>query len=295
MPLTPSRLAFAAALGAAVFLVTWAYFDLAEGGPIIGALLAASLASAAILFEPILSRWRRGSLRSGTEQPGMPTIGDLEEFLPGSTAGEIHLAPTGYAFGDTTVQDIVLLTLAAKAIGAKRVFEIGSFRGRTSLNLARNLDPDARIFALDLDEREAAEMGLRNRLLAGSGIEVELPAEDPTGECIESGAVEEELRRKVTQLRGNSLRFDFSPYRGNVDFVFVDGGHTYEVVASDTANALEMVRPGGVVAWHDCDHNWPGVIRYLNELSKTRRLYRYGDTSLVFYQRQDVLLVSRSC
>ena len=267
--------------------MTWAYFDLAEGGPIAGALLAASLASAAILFEPLLSHWRRGSLRSSAGEPRMPTIGDLEEFLPGATSGEVHLAPTGYAFGDTTVQDIVLLVLVAKAIGAKRVFEIGSFRGRTSLNLARNLAPDARIFALDLDEGEAREMGLRNRLLAGSGIEVDLPDEDPTGACIEGGAVEEKLRQKVTQLRGNSLRFDFAPYRGSIDFVFVDGGHTYEVVASDTANALEMVRPGGVVAWHDCDHNWPGVIRHLNELSKTRRLYRYGGTSLIFYRHED--------
>jgi predicted O-methyltransferase YrrM len=56
---------------------------------------------------------------------------------------------------------------------------------------------------------------------------------------------------KIHQLVGDSLTFDFSPYFNKVDLVFVDGGHRYEVVSSDTANALRMVRPGGVVVWHD--------------------------------------------
>jgi hypothetical protein len=33
--------------------------------------------------------------------------------------------------------------------------------------------------------------------------------------------------------------------------VFIDGGHSRDVVASDTSRALELVRPGGLVIWHD--------------------------------------------
>jgi len=33
--------------------------------------------------------------------------------------------------------------------------------------------------------------------------------------------------------------------------VFVDAGHTYRYVKSDTEKALKMLRPGGVILWHD--------------------------------------------
>lgn len=42
-----------------------------------------------------------------------------------------------------------------------------------------------------------------------------------------------------------------SPY----DFAFIDGSHWYEYVSKDWANVKSMVRPGGIVAFHDItDH-----------------------------------------
>jgi hypothetical protein len=32
-------------------------------------------------------------------------------------------------------------------------------------------------------------------------------------------------QNKVVQLRGDSAAFDFSPFVGTVDFVFIDGAH----------------------------------------------------------------------
>ena len=60
-----------------------------------------------------------------------------------------------------------------------------------------------------------------------------------------------DVEKKIEQLLGNSLNFDFSPYFGKMDIVFIDGAHHYEAVKSDTANALKMVRPGGFIIWHD--------------------------------------------
>lgn len=40
---------------------------------------------------------------------------------------------------------------------------------------------------------------------------------------------------------------DLSP----CDAVFIDGDHSRKGVMNDTALALELVRPGGIVIWHD--------------------------------------------
>jgi len=37
------------------------------------------------------------------------------------------------------------------------------------------------------------------------------------------------------------------------DLVFVDADHEADRVAFDTALALQMLKPGGVIAWHDWD------------------------------------------
>jgi predicted O-methyltransferase YrrM len=38
-----------------------------------------------------------------------------------------------------------------------------------------------------------------------------------------------------------------------VDFLFIDGGHDYETVASDFEMYSPLVRPGGIIALHDID------------------------------------------
>ena len=40
---------------------------------------------------------------------------------------------------------------------------------------------------------------------------------------------------------------------GGFDLAFIDGLHTYEQALKDTLNALNALKPGGVVALHDCN------------------------------------------
>ncbi|HSG98734.1 MAG TPA: class I SAM-dependent methyltransferase, partial [candidate division Zixibacteria bacterium] len=56
---------------------------------------------------------------------------------------------------------------------------------------------------------------------------------------------------KITQLYGNSQTYDFSEFYAAMDLVFIDGAHHYDAVVNDTNNALKMIRPGGVIVWHD--------------------------------------------
>jgi predicted O-methyltransferase YrrM len=53
--------------------------------------------------------------------------------------------------------------------------------------------------------------------------------------------------------------------KSNLDFVFIDASHEYEDVKSDIAVWLPKVRPGGIVAGHDFDGTFPGVVRAVTE------------------------------
>ena len=67
----------------------------------------------------------------------------------------------------------------------------------------------------------------------------------------------------------------------SADFVFIDGGHTYELVKRDTENALSIIAKGGMIVWDDYWWFCPGVVSYLNELSRRLFLRRIDGTNLV--------------
>ena len=95
------------------------------------------------------------------------------------------------------------------------------------------------------------------------------------------------MEHKVEQLFGDSKELDTTPWAGQCDLVFVDGSHAYSYVMSDSAKALDLVRPGGLVLWHDYAgplHS-PGVYRALNELAQRLPIVRIAGTSLAAYRR----------
>jgi predicted O-methyltransferase YrrM len=49
--------------------------------------------------------------------------------------------------------------------------------------------------------------------------------------------------------------------------VYVDSNHDAAAVRRDTELALQLVRPGGYIAWHDYGHNgWPDVMPTLDDM-----------------------------
>ncbi len=57
--------------------------------------------------------------------------------------------------------------------------------------------------------------------------------------------------------------------------MFIDGGHSKEVVASDTRKAFELIRPDGIVVWDDYSTSWPEVSEALTTiLDNTERMDR---------------------
>jgi predicted O-methyltransferase YrrM len=163
------------------------------------------------------------------------------------------------------------------------IFEIGTFDGRTTLNLAANSRPDARIYTLDLLPAEMHRTALP--LEAGEQLFIDKPA---------SGTrfAGTDVAPKITQLFGDSAAYDFRLFSGKVDLMFVDGSHAYEYVRRDSATAMSLLRKGGIILWHDYVPEgftpWPGVRRALHELHLSEPAFRnmrhIAGTSLVFLQ-----------
>ena len=57
---------------------------------------------------------------------------------------------------------------------------------------------------------------------------------------------------KITQLYGDSRKFDYAGLNKKFDVIFIDGDHHYEAVRSDTANVLKhLANENTIVVWHD--------------------------------------------
>lgn len=63
---------------------------------------------------------------------------------------------------------------------------------------------------------------------------------------------EKGLGHRVCQIYCDSRAWDTTAYPSDFfDSALIDGGHSAEVVVSDTRKALSVLRPGGLILWHD--------------------------------------------
>jgi predicted O-methyltransferase YrrM len=190
-----------------------------------------------------------------TKLPRVDLSAVVREFKP-----DLKILEPASTNGNATIQELLSLNFIVAACSPKVVFEIGTFDGRTTLNLAANSPADARLFTLDLPAAD-----LKNTKFAIEEYD-RLYVEKPQSGARFQGRPE---AGKITQLFGDSATFDFSPYFNSVDFVFVDGSHAYEYARNDSHVALKLLRnKKGMIVWHDYGHVcWPGVVRALDEFA----------------------------
>jgi predicted O-methyltransferase YrrM len=198
----------------------------------------------------------------------------LHDIFPGINEQSVCLQhtvePKALPFGEAYV-----LASVASYLRPARVFEIGTFTGGGTLIMATQAGPECSIFTLDMPP------GDDNLVLQGL-------AEDPPEQ--DSQRIGERFRdtqyeRQITQLFGDSATFDYAPYRGNVDLVFVDGSHSYSYVKSDTHKALEMLSGTGTIIWDDCSLQYPGVVRALQGFNRRIPIFRVPSTRFAIYTR----------
>jgi predicted O-methyltransferase YrrM len=193
---------------------------------------------------------RRFGHRDG-DAPRLPTI-EVDQLTAATTS--VALPEPIANDGNVSLLELLVLARLVRELQPRRVFEIGTFDGRTTLALAMNAPDEAQIYTLDLPADTTTALAIERSERAF--------VDKPT-----SGArfIGTDCARKITQLFGDSATFDFSSYRA--ELVFVDASHAYEYVLNDSAKALAMLGDApGVIVWHDYSE-WSGVTRALDELA----------------------------
>lgn len=135
----------------------------------------------------------------------------------------------------------------------KNVLEIGTFRGGTLFVFARLSRSDATLISLDLPN---SRFGVFSRRIQEPLFRT-FTRGDQRLVLLRENSQAEETRSKVAMALKDPL-----------DFLFIDGDHSYEGVKSDFQMYSPFVRKGGMVALHDIvslrsDY---GVTRFWNEI-----------------------------
>lgn len=194
----------------------------------------------------------------------------LSELFPGIEKTEVLIPATQFYRPPNMVLPLPdLLTIAALChhVAPRRIFEIGTYKGSCTLLMAMHTPDDARLWTLDLDEE-----GVRRE---GPWFEV---GADYKGHPVAA---------KIEQLRAYSHEFDYTPFAGQMDLVFVDANHAYPHVKADTEKAFLLARSGGIIIWDD--YVWGdypecvGVARHLNELAQEKQIYHIANTRLALH------------
>lgn len=214
--------------------------------------------------------WRVNLYRLPASALKLPEI-PLSELLPKVDSICVNLQYALHRVGSLPLEELVILTILVRHFQPKRIVEIGTSEGRTTINLALNAPPDAEIITLDLPPELTGE----HRKHSGPNYK-QMNIDEP-GVLFRNHPV----ASKIKMVLADSTKFDWTPYERSVDFVFIDGAHDYESVRKDTENALRIIRPGGIIVWHDYGV-WKGVTRCLDELRKQFPVVLLKDTTLAY-------------
>ena len=179
------------------------------------------------------------------------------EVIPGFRETEIRLTHCPLGSWSAPMGDLFVLLKAVVGFKAKRILEIGSYRGDTARSIAENIPDDARVCAVDIDPRHGA--AYRNT-----------PWE-----------------RKIDRRTAAISRDLFKPSE-KFDLIFIDANHEFEPVIHDTEVAFELVAERGVIIWHDYRDTgyFTGLGRVseaLKHFTKTHAIVSISGTSMAMW------------
>lgn len=135
------------------------------------------------------------------------------------------------------LDELMVILAIVREIHANKIIEIGTFDGNTTLNMALNVGDAGSVVTLDLPSE-----GLDEANQSGISQPTKFEQRQYVGHQVE---------RKITQVYGDSAELDWNALERPFDLAFIDGDHTSPYVLSDTRNTLSVLKPGGIVIWHD--------------------------------------------
>jgi predicted O-methyltransferase YrrM len=174
--------------------------------------------------------WRLNEVCFRGQRPGVYQEVDLGSLVDRSTSVRVLELPTE-TYSVTEVEVLALAAITSR-LQAHEVFEFGTADGRTTRNLAANVEPSGHVYTLNIpvDQDRTHDHNV------------------PVG-CRFLGTPEGD---RITQLWGDSRGFAFDPYCGRCQVIFIDADHADAAVWSDSQAALRLVdAQRGMILWHD--------------------------------------------
>lgn len=158
------------------------------------------------------------------------------------------------------VDELTKFTKIVQQQSPRTVLEIGTAQGGVFWLMCRLAAPNATLISLDLPPSE--------RHSGGERIAIDLESMKNPGQTvhvIHGDSHAPETPGQVQKILGDRA----------LDLLFIDGDHTYDGVRQDYLMYSPLVRPGGLIAFHDIvKTHWPGcqVDRFWGELVQDRSL-----------------------
>jgi len=134
----------------------------------------------------------------------------------------------------------------------KRVLEIGSLYGGTLWHWMAHAEPKTVIVSMDF----TIYTNPRKLRMIGDG------QKQWQGWADQFGVTFQRIKGDSTNVETVQKAEKYAPY----DFIFVDGGHYYEIVNADWKNYWPMLNPNGLMAFHDIA--WDGTDRKGQQVGK---------------------------
>ena len=165
---------------------------------------------------------------------------------------------------------------------SKNIFEFGTCSGKTTYLMGLNSPNDAKIISLTLnpDDIKDLKQNTKDNKISYRNI----INESIYQKFLFSGT---SIENKIDVQFINSLNLDHSKYLNQMDLIFIDGGHTYSIVKNDSEKSFKMIKPKGIILWHDYvpgKKSAKDVVRYINEISKIKKIKKIKNTSLCFFK-----------
>ena len=190
------------------------------------------------------------------------------------------ISPNNNIVGMTSDYEAWIISTLSKV--SKNIFEFGTCSGKTTYLMALNSSEDTKITTITLNPNEINNIQKfdKDNEISYRNIKNESIYE----KFLFSGTSEE---KKIKVIFMNSINFNNTEFKEKMDFIFIDGGHTYSVVKNDSEKSFEMLKPNGIILWHDYvpgKRSSSDIVKYINFILDEKKIYKIKNTSLCFYK-----------
>ncbi len=213
---------------------------------------------------------------------------EIEKKFPNTNINFTVNIPTTQIGGLTLLESSILVSFV-KLISPLNIFEFGTYMGATSVLFAENSSKETKITTLDIDDSKKMNLSERD-------IENNILIDDVANDnylrvkFVKNGAIyinrsNKHIKDKIRQIYQNSLSLNPKKQNlsNNFDLIFIDGGHDYQTVKSDTENAMCMAKEDSIIVWHDYRSNiHSDVTTFLDQFCKEYVTVHIQNTMLAF-------------